>query len=306
MTERIVNCPVCESNVLGNKKCRCGYDFEKEEIEDDESIRKTYKEHGSNLQKRLGLLKRIIEIQQKKHGNAIIGSHRGWSRKDTAKMLSQKLTSLNPYLKITEKLDDYPELINCKNISDALRKLKENDSRRLYKKFFKHFDYEEDLHRNLEKNWVNSLFGKEWFLEKSHYRINVAEEIDILAYHKEKPLWLVIELKRTISNDKTIGQIKRYMGYVKKYIAKENEDVHGMIIISYDPVNIYKLKEALYDDTNIEFKIYYRENDEVQFIEEDKDTLEKMLHDELKFAKFSNEEQLNFLDEMIKERLKSS
>lgn len=45
-------------------------------------------------------------------------------------------------------------------------------------------------------------------------------QIDILAVHKKEPRFLVIELKRNQSTDQTVGQALRYVGWVKKALAK--------------------------------------------------------------------------------------
>lgn len=52
--------------------------------------------------------------------------------------------------------------------------------------------------------------------------------IDILAVN-EKGDFYIIELKKGISSDKTIGQITRYMGWVKSTLGKNN-NVYGIIV----------------------------------------------------------------------------
>ena len=54
--------------------------------------------------------------------------------------------------------------------------------------------------------------------------------IDILARHKERPAWLVVELKRDRAADQTLGQVLRYMGWIKRHLAAPDEEVHGLII----------------------------------------------------------------------------
>ena len=41
---------------------------------------------------------------------------------------------------------------------------------------------------------------------------------------------VVIELKRGRSSDSTVGQVLRYMGWVEENLAKEGQQVHGIII----------------------------------------------------------------------------
>lgn len=54
--------------------------------------------------------------------------------------------------------------------------------------------------------------------------------IEILAVHKTQPRFLVIELKRNQSTDQTIGQTLRYVGWVRKRLAKDGQSVGGLII----------------------------------------------------------------------------
>ncbi len=53
--------------------------------------------------------------------------------------------------------------------------------------------------------------------------------IDILGVDKQKN-FVVIELKKSRSGDKVFGQLARYMGWVKKNIAKKGQKVRGVII----------------------------------------------------------------------------
>ena len=62
--------------------------------------------------------------------------------------------------------------------------------------------------------------------------------LDILAISKDKSEFLVIELKKGISSDYTVGQITRYMGYIKQKIAKNNQKVKGLIIALEDDRNL--------------------------------------------------------------------
>ena len=62
------------------------------------------------------------------------------------------------------------------------------------------------------------------------YRTDVGE-IDLLAKHKRKNAWLVIELKRGRTSDIAVGQALRYRGWwVRKRLAARNEKVKTLII----------------------------------------------------------------------------
>ena len=77
--------------------------------------------------------------------------------------------------------------------------------------------------------------------------------IDILAISKDKKTLLVVELKKGRVSDTVVGQIQRYMGYVKDELAEKNQKVHGAIIAFEDDLNI---RRALSVTTGIDFYTY--------------------------------------------------
>ena len=77
--------------------------------------------------------------------------------------------------------------------------------------------------------------------------------IDILAISKDKKTLLVVELKKGRVSDNVVGQIQRYMGYVKSDLAEKNQDVKGVIIGLEDDL---KLTRALSVTRNIDFYKY--------------------------------------------------
>ena len=64
----------------------------------------------------------------------------------------------------------------------------------------------------------------------------------------------MIELKRRRPSDEVVGQILRYMGYVKESIAEADQEVHGVIIAHADDT---ALQLALSMTTNIAFYRYH-------------------------------------------------
>lgn len=80
-----------------------------------------------------------------------------------------------------------------------------------------------------------------------------AGPIDILAISKDKSELLVIELKKGRARDAVVGQILRYMGYVKAELAEAGQTVKGLIIAHEDD---QKLRWALSAVQNIEFYRY--------------------------------------------------
>ncbi len=99
------------------------------------------------------------------------------------------------------------------------------------------FGLERHLHEFLRDNWQHIELGRDWAIYQEpgdeeagyEYPCDVGR-IDLLAKHRREPRWLVVELKRNQSSDQTVGQLLRYMGWVKRHLAEAGDQVHGMII----------------------------------------------------------------------------
>ncbi|MBU1206395.1 MAG: DUF1016 family protein [Proteobacteria bacterium] len=79
--------------------------------------------------------------------------------------------------------------------------------------------------------------------------------IDILAQEPETKSYVVMELKKGRESDKVVGQVLRYMGWVKENIAKEGENIKGLIICQKKDEKLeYSLKAI--PQCNIEVKLY--------------------------------------------------
>ena len=100
-----------------------------------------------------------------------------------------------------------------------------------------HFGLERHLHEFLRDNWDHVELGRDWALYQEpgdeeagyEYPCDVGR-IDLLAKHRSKPRWLIVELKRNQTSDQTVGQLLRYIGWVKRHLAEDGEQVEGMII----------------------------------------------------------------------------
>jgi len=121
------------------------------------------------------------------------------------------------------------------------------------------FALEKHLEDFLVQNWSQTILGK-------HYNIYQEEggfvgqqfptdtgNIDILAISKDKKTLLVVELKKGRASDNVVGQVQRYMGYVKEELAEPNQAVRGVIIALEDDLRI---KRALSVVSNIDFYKY--------------------------------------------------
>ncbi|MBN2102339.1 MAG: DUF1016 family protein [Candidatus Aenigmarchaeota archaeon] len=119
------------------------------------------------------------------------------------------------------------------------------------------FYMEKQLEDFIIYNWKNTELGKRFDLiiedgelVSQQYRTGIGP-IDILAKDKKTGDYVVIELKKNQTSDDTVGQISRYMGWIKK--NKNNPNVKGIIIAAeFDK----KLEYALGVVNNVEVFLY--------------------------------------------------
>ena len=83
---------------------------------------------------------------------------------------------------------------------------------------------------------------------------------DILAIDKNTKSHVIIELKRNQTSDDTVGQLMRYMGWVKRH--KKDNDVKGIIIAGkYDKKLDYALEYAPYDTDVFIYNVSFELNE---------------------------------------------
>jgi hypothetical protein len=100
------------------------------------------------------------------------------------------------------------------------------------------FGLERHLHDFLFHNWDLLDISRDWLIYEEagddeagyEYACAGVGRIDLLAKHKARRKWLVIELKRNATSDAVVGQALRYMGWVRKHLADPGDEVHGLII----------------------------------------------------------------------------
>lgn len=121
------------------------------------------------------------------------------------------------------------------------------------------FAMEKHLEAFLVANWNQSVLSKDYSIYEEdgesvgqQYATD-AGTIDILAISKDKKRLLVVELKRGRASDIVVGQVLRYMGFVKDQIAESSQTVEGVIIALEDD---QKLKWALVSVPSISFFRY--------------------------------------------------
>lgn len=121
------------------------------------------------------------------------------------------------------------------------------------------FALEKHLEEFLVKNWRQTELGRTYDIYEEEGEL-VGQQypsdtgpIDILAVSKDRKTLLVVELKKGRASDNVVGQIQRYMGYVKEELAETHQEVKGVIIALEDDLRI---RRALSVTMNIEFYRY--------------------------------------------------
>ena len=118
------------------------------------------------------------------------------------------------------------------------------------------FFMEKQLEDFIVHNWGKTELGKKYDLvlengePAQQYKTDIGP-IDILARDKRHKNYVVIELKRNQTSDDTVGQLTRYMGWIKD--KKKDSGVKGVIICGeYDKKLDYALKMV----PNVEIFLY--------------------------------------------------
>jgi len=90
---------------------------------------------------------------------------------------------------------------------------------------------------SLEKDLANYLANDPSLIEEGlklkgkEYDTRNVGRIDILCIDRTGD-FVVVETKKGKESDKVVGQIQRYMGWVKRNLSKKGENVRGIIIVN--------------------------------------------------------------------------
>lgn len=121
------------------------------------------------------------------------------------------------------------------------------------------FAMEKHLESFLVANWNQTDLSRDFLIYEEdgepvgqQYATD-AGPIDILAISKDRKKLLVVELKRGRATDVVVGQVLRYMGFVKEQIAEPDQTVEGVIIALEDDK---KMRWALMSVPSISFYRY--------------------------------------------------
>jgi len=90
------------------------------------------------------------------------------------------------------------------------------------------FIMEKYLEDFLVKNWDKTVLAQDWELVDSQVQTETGP-LDILAKSKDGTTMLVVELKLRRASDAVLGQVQRYMGWVKQDL-EPGQQVKGLII----------------------------------------------------------------------------
>ena len=110
----------------------------------------------------------------------------------------------------------------------------------------------------LVKNWTKTPLSKKYDIYEDEdvsgkqFQTDTGA-IDILAISKDQKEYLVIELKRGRASDSVVGQIQRYMGFIKEEFLEKDQTVRGVIIALENDI---KVKRALSVTKDIDFYQY--------------------------------------------------
>ena len=121
------------------------------------------------------------------------------------------------------------------------------------------FALEKHLEDFLVQNWHHTELGKHYDIyEEDGEKVGQqypsdTGPIDILAISKNKKEILVVELKKGRVSDVVVGQVQRYMGFVKEELAEKNQEVKGVIIAFEDDLKIHRVLSVA---PNIDFYTY--------------------------------------------------
>lgn len=127
------------------------------------------------------------------------------------------------------------------------------------------FGLERHLQEFLRDNWSRTELGRDWAILTDESDEEVGYEyptgvgrIDILAKHLREPRWLVVELKRDQTSDATVGQVLRYMGWVRQHLAGGGEGVEGLVISRQDDQALRYALSAAADATHRLYEVEFR------------------------------------------------
>lgn len=122
------------------------------------------------------------------------------------------------------------------------------------------FALERHLHDYMVDNWDALDLAADWEIYAHDGEPDAGYEfrtpigrIDLLARHTSEARWLVIELKREKSSDAVVGQVLRYMGWIRHHLAEPGEEVEGLVVATEGDPQLHYALEVV---PSVSFKSY--------------------------------------------------
>ncbi len=122
------------------------------------------------------------------------------------------------------------------------------------------FAYEKDLQQFLVKNLELIESGLQLYKDEEDEKITGLEYpagdrfIDILATDKSND-FVVVELKVSKGYDRVVGQLLRYMAWIKQNLANENQKVRGVIVARDITDDLILATSMIPDVTLLEYEL---------------------------------------------------
>ena len=126
------------------------------------------------------------------------------------------------------------------------------------------FVIEKHLEDFLIENWAQTELGKDFDIyEEDGERVGQqyatdTGPLDILAIGKDKKTLLVVELKKGRASDAVVGQVLRYMGYVKEELLDPGQSVRGVIIALEDDQRIRRALSVAPDIAFYRYEVNFK------------------------------------------------
>ncbi|MCF7800584.1 MAG: PDDEXK nuclease domain-containing protein [Candidatus Marinimicrobia bacterium] len=266
-------CLLCKCQIPDEDSlCSCGFNFLSNEVEGQIQINEKL-----HWVKKLEIEKRLFELYKNHQSMTWIAREK----------LGKSKATLSLDMNLISSFQKYPKLANFRTKAEAQRFLRQWEfSAQKPSEIKEYFSKELELRDFLAKNWVNTDLGREWRLIAEEFDTKEVGRIDLLTQNRETDQWMIVELKLTKASDQVIGQVLRYMGWIKANKSSKQEVV-GIIIcneidqdLSYalpmtKNVNLYTYN---YDGSTISLIKFDRQNYNVkkvtrlyeQMTEEDK------------------------------------
>jgi len=126
------------------------------------------------------------------------------------------------------------------------------------------FAMEKHLEDFLVQNWTQTELGRDFDIyEEDGERVGKQYQtdtgpLDVLAISKDKKRLLVVELKKGRASDAVVGQVLRYMGFVKDELAEAGQTVHGVIIAEDDDQRIRRALSVVQNITFYRYQVSFK------------------------------------------------